>query len=56
MIGEHDPLWGTNTGLVALAANTAVVVVGSLLVPARRGELTRAEQARRAVAPEPMGA
>jgi solute:Na+ symporter, SSS family len=56
VIGGHDPLWGINAGLVALAANAVVVVAGSLLLPARRGELTGAEEARRAVAPQPAGA
>lgn len=31
----QDPIFGLNAGIVALAANAAVTVVGSLLLPAR---------------------
>jgi solute:Na+ symporter, SSS family len=31
----QDPIWGLNAGIVALAANAVVLVLGSLLVPGR---------------------
>lgn len=37
VISGHDPIWGLNAGLVALAANTVVMVLASLLVPGRAG-------------------
>ena len=35
VISGHDPIWGLNAGIVALAANALVVVLGSLLIPGR---------------------
>jgi SSS family solute:Na+ symporter len=35
VIGGHDPIWGLNAGIVALAANALVTVAGSLLLPGR---------------------
>lgn len=33
VISGHDPIWGLNAGIVALAANAIVTVAGSLLIP-----------------------
>jgi solute:Na+ symporter, SSS family len=35
VISGHDPLWGLNAGFIALAANTVVLMAGSLLFPGR---------------------
>ncbi|MGH8919855.1 MAG: sodium:solute symporter family protein, partial [Actinomycetes bacterium] len=36
VVSKHDPVWGLNAGIVALAANAVVTVLGSLAFPARR--------------------
>jgi SSS family solute:Na+ symporter len=38
VISGHDPVWGMNAGFVALIANFAVLVAGSLLVPDRASD------------------
>ncbi len=38
VVSKHDPLWGLNAGIVALAANVVVTVLGSLAFPARRAD------------------
>jgi solute:Na+ symporter, SSS family len=35
VISGHDPIWGLNAGIVALAANAVVMVLVSLVVPGR---------------------
>jgi solute:Na+ symporter, SSS family len=52
VVGGHDPLWGLNAGIVALAANTIVLVVISLLRPEPVGPEVAAEYAPERVAVE----
>lgn len=50
VLSHHDPLWGLNAGIVALAANVVVTVVVSLLTP-RHALANRPAPDRAAVAP-----
>ncbi len=52
VVGGHDPLSGLNAGIVALAANTIVLVVISLLRPEQVGPEVTAEYAPERVAVE----